>query len=129
MKAQELIHDTRVESAPASAFDRPAWVQRGDRNLIVLSLVLIVTIRFFTEVRPVLPRAANFIDVPLFVILFFRYALTPRAPRGTRRWFSLAAGLFIAVWLLSSLVNTGRVAVGPGVLFLYGFLGDRKSVV
>ena len=41
------------------------------RHLVLGSIVLLVTIRFFTEVVPVLPRAANFIDIPIFLALVF----------------------------------------------------------
>lgn len=41
------------------------------RDLVLGSIVLLVTIRLLTEVVAVLPRAANFIDIPIFLVLAF----------------------------------------------------------
>ena len=37
------------------------------RGLVLGAIVLLVDVRFFTEVVPVVPRAANFIDIPIFL--------------------------------------------------------------
>ena len=46
------------------------------------TIVVLVTIRFFTEVIPVVPRAANFIDIPLFLVLVVAAVVAPPSPRG-----------------------------------------------
>lgn len=93
------------------------------RNVVLGSVALLILIRLGTEVVPVLPRAANFIDVPIvFLVMIFalirpaRMSLVP-APR-----FSAVIFAFSAVWALSVLVNLQRISVAPATLQLYGFL-------
>ncbi len=93
------------------------------RNLVLSSIVLLVTIRFFTEVVPVLPRAAGFIDIPIFLVAIG--AVAYMQPVRTGPWYLRTAPLvsgFLLLSLVSVVVNIGRVAPGPVLVFLYGFL-------
>ena len=55
------------------------------KDLVLGSIVLLVTIRFFTEVVPVVPRAANFIDIPIFLVALGVVATQPSVRTG--RWY------------------------------------------
>ncbi len=91
------------------------------RNLLLGSIALLVLVRFFTEVVPVIPRAANFVDVPIFFVLaIVAMAQTNAIPRGMS--FSLPVLLFVSLCVLSVSLNIARVEPGPALLFLYGFL-------
>ena len=95
----------------------------GMHNLVLAAIVLLVTIRFFTEVVPVLPRAANFVDIPIFLVAVV--VVATQAPVRTGNWyFSTASliGAFLLLSLVSVVVNIGRVEPAPVVVFLYGFL-------
>jgi transcriptional regulator with XRE-family HTH domain len=94
------------------------------RNLVLASLALLVTIRFFTEVIVILPRAANFVDVPIVAVLAVAAALHPEArPPTVRKPRFLLLGLaFLGLSGLSMLVNLSRIDVGPVLVFVYGFL-------
>ena len=61
--------------------------------LVLGTIVLLVTIRFFTEVIPVVPRAANFIDIPLFLALIVAAVVAPPSPRGAN-YFALSLPAF-----------------------------------
>jgi transcriptional regulator with XRE-family HTH domain len=91
------------------------------RDLVLASISLLVLIRFFTEVAPVIPRAANFIDIPIFLVLSAA-ALTRSPPKTRTLSFAAAGGLFLFVSLVSVSMNYSQVAVGPVLVFLYGFL-------
>jgi hypothetical protein len=102
------------------------------RNLVLASMVLLVTIRFFTEVVAVLPRAANFIDIPIFVTLVAAAILGYAVPPRKRRWsvdLSLLALAFIAIASLSVAANSGRIAVAPVLVFIYGFVSPLAVFV
>lgn len=95
----------------------------GSRDLVLGAVVLIVVVRFFTEVVPVIPRAANFVDVPLVLVLALA-AVTRPVERTTRPRvsFALPVVLFLAVAAISVAANPERVEPGPVLVFLYGFL-------
>ena len=112
------------DAAPVS--QSASWVTpRLRRNLVLGSLTLIVVVRFFTEVAPVLPRAGNFVDIPLLVMLVAVAAIV-RPERATgglgdRPHFAPAIG-FLAVSILSTVLNLHRIEPAPVLVFLYGFL-------
>ena len=54
----------RQVAAPAARSARS-----GLRHLVLGCFALLVLVRFFTEVVPVVPRAANFVDIPILVAL------------------------------------------------------------
>jgi DNA-binding XRE family transcriptional regulator len=96
------------------------------RDLVLASIVLLVTIRFFTEVVSLLPRAANFIDVPICLMLAFAALATApaRHPYGGRAYFQIGSlGLaFLFLSIISATVNSTRTAPAPVLVFVYEFL-------
>ena len=93
--------------------------------LVLGSLTLLVVIRCFTELIPVLPRAANFIDIPIFIVLLGASFLGPAAPLRSRRVaFVLGVGLvFLVMCAISIMTNLTRVDLAPALTFIYGFVG------
>jgi transcriptional regulator with XRE-family HTH domain len=100
------------------------WQPMVGRDLVLGSISLLVLIRFLTEVVGVIPRAANFVDVPIFLALGVAAWAYPRGSRHRPSYASLAlpAFLFLALAAISTTVNLSRVAPGPVLVFLYGFL-------
>ena len=93
------------------------------RDLVLGSIVLLVTIRFFTEVVAVLPRAANFIDIPIFLALAFAaMSMTAGQPGPAYLRVGLPAAAFAVLSIASAVVNAQRVAPAPVLVFVYGFL-------
>lgn len=121
-----FVRSAGPRAFPASAADADTR-DTGElaRNLVLGSIALLVTIRFFTEVIPVVPRAANFVDIPIFVILVVAASRLPRASVRHPGYLALAfpAALFLALALASAVVNGSRAAPAPVVVFIYGFLG------
>lgn len=98
---------------------------RLSRGAVLLGLVGLVVVRLFTEIIPVLPRAGNFIDVPLLAALFIYAVLAPTTPRSTRSGpapFAIPALMFCALLGISTVVNVGRISALPVLVFLYGFI-------
>ena len=95
------------------------------RQVVLGAITLLVTIRLFTEIVPVIPRAANFVDIPIFLVLGTA-ALFVSAPRvESGRWqlpFGLVGCAFLGLAVLSAVVNSVRTEPGPVLVFLYGFL-------
>jgi O-antigen ligase/DNA-binding XRE family transcriptional regulator len=96
------------------------------RGLVLGAIALLVLVRFFTEVVPVVPRAANFIDIPIFIVLAFAAMAKAHADqRHAQRSMGLMvpASSFLALCVLSALVNASRTQAAPVLVFVYGFLG------
>lgn len=95
-------------------------------GLVLGALTLIVVIRFFTEVLGVLPRAFNFIDVPLLAVLVAaaaaHHARSDEHREEATRYLP-AAVLFLVLCVLATVANPSRVQAGPVLVFVYGFLG------
>jgi transcriptional regulator with XRE-family HTH domain len=95
------------------------------RTFVLGGMTLLVTIRFFTEIVHVLPRAANFVDIPVFLTLGAAALSIRSADHESRRWYrpvGLAAAAFLALAVFSVIVNSGRTEPGPAFVFVYGFL-------
>jgi transcriptional regulator with XRE-family HTH domain len=94
------------------------------RDVVLGSLTLLVTIRFFTEVVHVLPKPAKLVDIPVLVVLVVAALALPRSSSREERsaWYAVPAGLFLIIAIISILTNLGRVAPAPSALFIYGFL-------
>jgi DNA-binding XRE family transcriptional regulator len=93
------------------------------RDLVLGSIVLLVTIRFVTEVVPVLPRFGNFIDIPVFLALVAAAVTLPPGRRGSAYLHvGIPALAFGALVIASAIVNFHRAAPAPVLVFLYGFL-------
>jgi hypothetical protein len=94
-------------------------------KLIQISLIVLITIRFFTEVIPVVPRVANFIDIPIFLMLAFAAILRPRLADAERRDASiliLFAWVFFFTCAVGTIANGARVEIAPVLVFIYGYL-------
>ncbi|CAN5669305.1 hypothetical protein BH18ACT13_BH18ACT13_01800 [soil metagenome] len=97
----------------------------GRRNLVLGAVVLLVTVRFFTEIIPIFPRAANFVDIPIFLgLAAAAMAIPQRQERQRRHYLFLGAPAvaFLGLCILSAVANPGRVQPGPVLVFIYGFL-------
>jgi transcriptional regulator with XRE-family HTH domain len=108
----------------AAAAAKPE-IDRGSVLIVCWAVILLVCIRFFSEVIPLLPRAVNFFDIPIFFALVLSAALLPslhhRLDRG-QLVFLLPGLFFLTACAFAMLVNPGRVATGPSLVFIYGYL-------
>jgi transcriptional regulator with XRE-family HTH domain len=124
--AGEAATSQPTEAAPASGdavTSSPLWTPTARRNLVLSSITLLVTIRFFTEGLHILPAPTKLVDIPLLVVLAIAAAIVP-SPRNELLGFRYVApaAVFLVIAFVSVLTNLGRVAPGPVLLFLYGFL-------
>jgi hypothetical protein len=118
-----------VESAAASigpighGSSALGMAARNRRNFVLVGMGLLILIRFFTEVVHVVPRALNFVDIPLFIALSVAGAAQARRTRaGSSTFFVLPTFVFLLLCVVSVTLNPSRVAIGPVLVFLYGFL-------
>jgi DNA-binding XRE family transcriptional regulator len=97
----------------------------GGQGLVLASLGALVLVRFFTEVVGVLPRALNFVDVPLLAVLVVAAAAVhlPRGQQEEATRYLPAAALFLLLCVVAAVANPSRVELGPVLVFIYGFLG------
>lgn len=113
------------DEAPAVENALTAVSSATERTLVLAAITLLVTIRVFTELIPILPRAANFVDVPIFLVLIL-VALAQRGPSVSGRYVRVPLGiafLFVLLCAISMMTNLTRVDVAPALMFVYGFLG------
>jgi transcriptional regulator with XRE-family HTH domain len=115
--------DARAGSVGAGSYALDTRDSTG-RNFVLGAITLLVVIRFFTEVIHVIPRAANFVDIPIALVLLLAAAARPAARHNTRIRLAVAAPvlLFALVSIISTIANLPRVETGPVLVFLYGFL-------
>lgn len=121
------------EEAPPAVAVPEAGAERGaglegssrGRGLVLASLGTLVLVRFFTEVLGVLPRAFNFVDVPLLAVLMVTAAAVHVQPveREDATRYLPAAALFLLLCVIATVANPSRVELGPVLVFVYGFLG------
>ena len=101
-------------------------IDRANVLIVCWAIILLVCVRFFSEVIPLLPRAVNFIDIPIFIALVLAAVLLPsthaRLDRSPALVFLLPALAFLMVCAFAIMVNPGRVATGPALVFMYGYL-------
>ncbi len=115
------------ELAEPASQDAPRTLTHGERwgrTLVLGSMAGLVVVRLFTDSIHVLPRALNFIDIPIMIVLAISALVQKRrAPTdGDDRAILFAGLLFLAICLLSSLANAGRVELAPVLVFVYDFL-------
>ncbi len=85
-------------------------------------VVVLVTMRVFTETLGVLPRYLNGVELGLMPLLA-GYVLFVRGARTGRIWtlnIELWLAMFGGVWLLSSLLNAADILPAAAVLFIVG---------
>jgi transcriptional regulator with XRE-family HTH domain len=127
-REERLYHAIRVETGSAKRTVETVEVSSPSARdwvglwLVLGSLTTLIVVRFFTEVIDVLPNSGTFIDIPLFVLLVAAASLR-RVPLGRHSSFFAPAVLFLALAVVSTLVNSARVEPAPVIVFLYGFLG------
>jgi DNA-binding XRE family transcriptional regulator len=95
------------------------------RAAILGAIVVLVVVRFFTEVVPVVPRAANFVDIPIFLALATLAAFAPLMRQGPGRFylrFGFPSVVFLCLCVGSAVINFGRIAPAPVLVFVYTFL-------
>jgi transcriptional regulator with XRE-family HTH domain len=124
-KPPEWLEPSRGVNAPAVDL-ADTGEERTDANWLVLATIaLLVVTRFFTEVVGVLPRALNFIDVPLFFCLMgavvFRQGRKRDVGRDAER-YAVPALLLLVLCIGSAIANPSRVEPAPAVVFAYGLL-------
>lgn len=106
----------------------PRWRRLRDLpwpvKLVGGSLVALMTVRFFTEIVPVLPRLANVIDVVILPILLVGASAVRGEGRRDElsRWLVPLGTLFLALCIISAVTNPSRVEIGPALVFVYGIL-------
>jgi hypothetical protein len=120
-------------SSEESAEPRPSTAEPGlispteatGERLVLASIAALVIVRFFTEVVPLVPRAANFIDIPIVAVLVVAALFQPPV-RESRdllsRWVPALAVAFLALSAVSAVINPSRVDIAPALVFVYGVL-------
>jgi transcriptional regulator with XRE-family HTH domain len=117
----EAWFEPSLQPPPAPLPRRTHDVSRGVW-LVLGALATLIVVRFFTEVVPVLPKAATFLDVPLAAILVLAAVTMKSAIRTAQQPFLALGSLFFALAVISTFANVSRVAPAPVLVFLYGFL-------
>jgi DNA-binding XRE family transcriptional regulator len=121
--SREWFARSPLAASPRARVATPSSLGNVGRDLVLGSIVLLVTIRFFTEVVPVIPRAANFIDIPIFLVLVSAAFTMPPSRRGPGYLHVGGPALvFLLIALSSAIINAGRAAPAPVLVFVYGFL-------
>lgn len=117
----QSLSETTVSPLP---LERVHQARENPGRFVVLgTITLLVVVRLFTEQFGIVPRAANFIDLPLLFGLLVYAGTVVKRPAITTPWFKPAVLAFAALWGISVLANLDRVLAAPALLFLYGFLG------
>ncbi len=98
---------------------------------LATSLILLICIRFFSENLRVVPRLAQYIDVPITIVVGFCGVLTfiRRGYRvGGPKYGAVLYAFFLAS-LVSALVNVSRVELLPVAMFVFNFAAPLVFVV
>jgi transcriptional regulator with XRE-family HTH domain len=128
-RADGFAEPSPVESSAEPPFRaKPELISRDERTgerLVLASIAVLVLVRFFTEVVAVVPRAANFIDIPICAVLVSAALMRPPA-RGAGDWLSrwvpvLGLG-FLILTIVAAVTNPSRVDIAPALVFVYGML-------
>jgi hypothetical protein len=111
--------DGRPDRPPAPRGAQPL----DDGGLLVLgSIAALVLLRFVTETVHLLPRAVNFVDIPIMLALGTAAVLSGKsatpADRFSRSLLPLSLG-FLVLCAISVMVNTSRVEIAPALVFIY----------
>lgn len=115
--------ETKVKALRAKSVEL-AHLGAAGRALVLGSIIVLVTIRFVTEVVQIVPRAANFVDIPILLVLAFAAAVVPFKSRYRPNYLpvGLPVMAFLALSIASAVVNSHRAAPAPVLVFIYGFL-------
>jgi hypothetical protein len=91
------------------------------KQVVLWTIALLVLARFPAEELGIFPGFFKLLDIPLVILLAVAAATHPRAV-GARAGYFVPSVLFVGVAAVSVVLNLTRVAPGPVVVFLYGFL-------
>jgi hypothetical protein len=114
-----------AERPTGEALDLISPAERSGERLVLFSIAALVLVRFFTEVLPVVSRAANFIDIPIVAVLALAAFFHPPARQSRdllSRWVPTLGFAFLALSALAAVVNPSRVDIAPALVFVYGIL-------
>jgi hypothetical protein len=119
-------HAVIYQAEPAGARSSRAWA-----FALAASMVLLICIRLFSEDLRLVPRLAQYIDVPITVILgfcailsFVRRGHRPGSPR-----FGVVLYVFFTLSLISALVNVSRSELLPVGMFIFDFAAPLVFLV
>jgi DNA-binding XRE family transcriptional regulator len=126
-RAEEWFTTLEPSPAPIGEVAGSADVRApasGPTLLVLGAVTVMVTVRFFSETLHVVPKAANFVDIPIFLALVTAALVSHEKPAPGRHLLRVGwlASCFLALAALSALMNTSRVEVAPVLVFVYGFL-------
>lgn len=122
--ARERLPEGRAPEEAAKPRLASAADVTGER-LVLGSIAALVLVRFLTEVVPIVPRAANFIDIPIVLVLGVAALLRPSVQStndSLSRWLPTLGFGFLALTAVSAVVNPSRVEIAPALVFVYGVL-------
>ena len=128
-RAADVAHTVKLQTESRGR-DVPSRIlaqntHSGIRHLVLSCLALLVVVRFFTEVVPVVPRAANFADIPILIALVAAAIAHTRRPSAVGTNYLPLGGPILAFLLIcsvSAVLNPSRTAIGPALVFIYGIL-------
>jgi hypothetical protein len=107
-----------IPTSPVADSGTPGWAVW----LVLGSIAALVLVRFFTETLPLVPRAANVIDIPIFFALTLAVVVLPRTDNQASRvprWLVVLGSAFLILTVIATVANPSRVAIGPVVVFIY----------
>lgn len=122
---ESFSEDRNAEQPTDETLDPISPAERSGERLVLVSIAVLVLIRFFTEVVPVLPRALNFIDVPMVAVLAVAALFHPPVRQSGNHLSRLVPALgfaFLALSAVAAVVNPSRVDIAPALVFVYGIL-------
>lgn len=113
-----------VDAQPGMRRPEVAHLGVAGQALVLGAIAVLVTARFFTEVVPVVPRATNFVDIPIFLALAVAAMVVPPGipQRSAYMRFGAPSAAFLILCVLSAIVNSHRTEAAPVVVFVYAFL-------
>ncbi len=117
--------DGDAEQPTDETLDLISPAERSGERLVLVSIAVLVLVRFFTEVAPVVPRAANFIDIPIMAVLGLAALFRPPVRQSRdllSGWVPTLGFAFLALCALAAVVNPSRVDIAPALVFVYGIL-------
>jgi hypothetical protein len=125
--AAQLRESPETKASHGATHPRGLRIARvaSGRHLVLGSMAILVLVRFFSEVIHIFPKAATFIDIPIFLVLVIAASTYPHDAREGRKLapsFFVPAFLFFCLCVGSAILNISRVAPAPAIVFLYNFL-------
>lgn len=120
----ERLREWPAEEEGAGA-DLISPAERTGERLVLGAIAVLVLVRFFTEVVPVVPRAVNFIDIPIVAVLAVAALFHPSVQQSNdslSRWVPTLGFVFLALSAVAAIANPSRVDIAPALVFVYGIL-------